>query len=105
MGHKLEHLAKLLGEALAIAEETSRQAQADTFDPQRRGEAGKIVSGIKYLRKQVADGKLEPSHGHHTLGILYVASENAHWDSPIVSKANELEAYYKKHLRSPDDFV
>ena len=105
MGDKLEHLAKLLDEALGIAEEMLRRSSVGDSELPEPREVERIISGIKYIRKQVSDGRLEPSEGRHTLGILYVASENAYWDSPIVRKANEIEEYYLKHLQSPDDFA
>lgn len=59
-----------------------------------------IVKGLSKYREQALSGKLEPSEGVVTLGVLRAVGDwNEPFGSELVKAAKDLEAYYLDHMK------
>ncbi|MDT7603990.1 MAG: hypothetical protein QOF61_1987 [Acidobacteriota bacterium] len=106
MGHKLEEFINLVNEALRVAESDLLELhRIDGAEAQVRW-LRNIIKALMQMKEDAAHGRLEPSRGIVTTGLLReVLDVGQCSSSQLVDTASAVESYYLHQLKSSDDFV
>ena len=97
---KVKGFVALLDRAIAIAQERINHRAQRAEDKAPRGALEPIVEGLSEYKEQALSGKLPPSEGRVTLGILRAVADWGEDDkSPLFTLAQDLERYYLKEMK------
>ncbi len=98
MDSKIDKLVMLIDEAIEMAEGRMHEAQVSNNTEEQPEALERIISGLHYRRGEAVSGKLYPSEGRNTLGLLRNIVEYEPTDSPLAEKAREIERYYQTYI-------
>ena len=97
---KIKGFVALLDRAIAIAQERIKLRAAGRPDMAPPGALERIVDALSHKRAKALSGKLPPSEGVVTIGVLReVGDWGEHSDSTLLNAARDIEIYYLEKLK------
>jgi hypothetical protein len=97
---QVQTFVKLLDRFIEIAKERNYRQMAGGDDPAPPGMLEYLMNAMSKYREKALNGKLAPSGGELTIGILRTVAD---WDQPLdselVKAAKDIEAYYVHQMK------
>ncbi|MDX6499291.1 MAG: hypothetical protein QOG23_2551 [Blastocatellia bacterium] len=98
MDEKIQHLVKLIDQAIALAHDRLTAKLAGHPDPSTIEGLKQIISGLQYRRNQAINTGFEVSDSYVTLGLARAALEYDVPDSELLRKIGEVEQYFLQYF-------
>jgi hypothetical protein len=97
---QVQTFVKLVDRFIEIAKERNKRQMAGGDDVAPPGMLEYLINAMSKYREKAFNGKLAPSGGELTIGILRTVAD---WDEPLdselVKAAKEVEAYYVHQMK------